>query len=94
MSSQLTERPSWWDTVKEIDIDEARVLLALGQEVWHDCTYCAEGVVFDDIPFKRRTLDYYVSHDTLVADWRKSRDVLVFYVRKGESVDNNEEKGL
>ena len=88
MSSQLTERPSWWDTVKEIDIDEARVLLALGQEVWHDCK--ASGYEFDHTPYIRQTPLHILSNINWVTRW----DVLLFYVRKGESVDNNEEKGL
>lgn len=89
MSSQLTERPSWWDTVKEIDIEEARVLLALGQEVWYDYRRrCA----FDKFPYLRRL--NAVDEDMDLDTWKSNCDILVFYVRKGESVDNNEEKGL
>lgn len=32
----MSDRPSWWDQVKEVDREEAEVLFRLGLPVWCD----------------------------------------------------------
>ena len=43
------DKPSWINQVKEVDVDEAKVLLALGVEVWWD--YCTETAPWDESAF-------------------------------------------
>ena len=44
------DKPSWINQVKEVDVEEAKVLLAIGIEVWWD--YCTVAAAWDDGPFE------------------------------------------
>ena len=73
-------RPEWWHEVKEIDREEALVLLSLGTTVW-TCWYHLAGEVqgvtepFDSAAALSEPTDLYHVDDCFLD---------LFYVRKGE----------
>ena len=73
----MSERPSWWDQVKEVDREEAEVLFLLGLPVWCEWPLNHPGRTqwecIHYMPVKRRYL---------TRDWCESRRV-IYYVDKG-----------
>ena len=76
------ELPPWWDgaTMKLVDYEEAKVLLALGVPVWWDSPVNAVGEKFGWGQSFRHML---VSPTRAVRNWRDP----IFYVKKGEKLD-------
>ena len=77
----MSERPSWWDQVKEVDREEAEVLFLLGLPVWCEWPLNHPGRTqwecIHYMPVKRRYL---------TRDWCESRRV-IYYVDKGEALE-------
>ena len=71
-------RPSWINEVKEIDRDEAKVLVAIGLPCWYDCCWVDRDVSFEDAPF---------IHEAESCNENSHWDAFFYYTTLGESLE-------
>ena len=75
-------RPSWINEVKEVDEDEARVLVALGLPCWYDCH--SKECPYDDKPFSTFTRAEHADRGN--PSW-KEWEYWFYYTTLGESLE-------
>ena len=75
-------RPSWINEVKEVDEDEARVLVALGLPCWYDCR--SKECPYEDEPFSTYNRAESVFRNR--SPWSKW-DHWFYYTTLGESLE-------
>ena len=84
--SGAVELPSWWDdaTMKLVDKEEAKVLLALGVAVWWDAATNFKGDMLGWCSCGFNCLVDDSDFEDLTRHWKDP----IFYVKKGEKLDD------
>ena len=77
----MSDRPSWWDQVKEVDREEAEVLFRLGLPVWCDWPVDPRDPVWDGVYCIQVKVDY-----RLTKEWQTTKQS-IYYVKKGEALE-------